>query len=109
MKLDSSNSINFIYKDGDVFIKISSEVFSDDMIQLYKDIIKMTLDNVDYYISIKFNIIEINTKGKEIIKKNMIHCTLGIPNDINILEINYGEITSIDYYFKVKDINELNL
>lgn len=109
LKLDSSNSINFIYKDGDVFIKISSEVFSDDMIQLYKDIIKMTLDNVDYYISIKFNIIEINTKGKEVVKKNIIHCSLGIPNDINILEINYGEITSIDYYFKINDINELNL
>ena len=109
MKLDSSNSINFIYKDRDVFIKISSEVFSDDMIQLYKDAIKMTLDDKDYYISIKFNIIEINTKGKEVVKKNIIHCSFEIPNDINILEINYGEITSIDYYFKVKDINELNL
>lgn len=109
LKLDSSNSINFIYKDGDIFIKISSEVFSDDMIQLYKDIIKMTLDDKEYYISIKFNIIEINTKGKEVVKKNIIHCSFGIPNDINILEINYGEITSIDYYFKVNDINDLNL
>ena len=109
LKLDSSNSINFIYKDGDVFIKISSEVFSDDMIQLYKDAIKMTLDDKDYYMSIKFNIIEINAKGKEVIKKNIIHCSFEIPNDINILEINYGETTSINYYFKVEDINDLNL
>ena len=109
MKLDSSNSINFIYKDRDIFIKISSEVFSDDMIQLYKDIIKMTLDDKDYYINIKFNIIEINEKRKEIINKNIIHCSFGVPNDINILEINYGEITSIDYYFKINDIDELNL
>ena len=96
LKLDSSNSINFIYKDGNIFIKISSEVFSDDMIQLYKDVIKMTLDDKDYYMSIKFNIIEINMKGKEVVKKNIIHCSFEIPNDINILEINYGETTSIN-------------
>ena len=31
MKLDTTNSISFIYKDGNVYIKISSEVFTDDM------------------------------------------------------------------------------
>ncbi len=109
LKLDSTNSTNFIYKDGCVFIKISSEIFTDDMIQLYKDIIKMTLDNIDCYISVKFNIIEADAKGKEAVKKNIIHCSLGMPNDINILEMIYGEITFIDYYFKINDINELNL
>ena len=37
------------------------------------------------------------------------YCSFEIPNDINILEINYGETTSINYYFKVEDIDELNL
>ena len=109
LKLDTSYSINFIYKDGDVFIKISSEVFNDDTVQLYKDIIKMTLDGITYYIRVKFNIIEVDGKGKEIVKKNIIHCSLGIPNGINILEMIYSEIPSIDYYFKINDINELNL
>ena len=39
MKLDTTNSISFIYKDGNVYIKISSEVFNDEMIELHKDII----------------------------------------------------------------------
>ena len=44
MKLDTTNSISFIYKDGNIYIKISSEVFTDDMIELHKDIIKRTLE-----------------------------------------------------------------
>ena len=109
LKLDSSNSINFIYKDGDVFIKISSEVFSDDMIELHKDIIKRTLEKEDYYIRVKFIVNEINARGDRMTKENTIYCSFGIPNDIIILDINYSEIASIDYYFKVNDINDLNL
>ena len=109
MKLDTTNSINFIYKDGNVYIKISSEVFTDDMIKLHKDIIKRTLEKEDYYIRVKFIVNEINAYGDKIAKENTIYCSFGIPNDIIILNINYSEIASIDYYFKVNDINELNL
>ena len=109
MKLDTTNSINFIYKDGNVYIKISSEVFTDDMIKLHKDIIKRTLEKEDYYIRVKFIVNEINARGDRMTKENTIDCSFGIPNDIIILDINYSEIASIDYYFKVNDINELNL
>lgn len=109
MKLDTTNSISFIYKDGNVYIKISSEVFTDDMIELHKDIIKRTLEKEDYYIRIKFIVNEINAHSDKIAKENIIDCSFGIPNDIIILDINYSEIASIDYYFKVNDINELNL
>lgn len=109
MKLDATNSTSFIYKDNDIYIKISSEVFTDDVIELHKDIIKRTLKKEDCHIRVEFIVNEINTHGDRIAKENIINCSFGIPNDINILEINYGEITSIDYYFKVKDINELNL
>ena len=109
MKFDTTSSISFIYKDENIYIKISSEVFTDDMIELHKDIIKRTLEKEDCYIKVKFVVNEINTHGDRITKENIIDCSFGIPNDINILEINYGEITSIDYYFKVNDINELNL
>lgn len=109
MKLDTTNSISFIYKDEDIYIKISSEVFTDDMIELHKDIIKRTLEKEDCHIRVEFVVNEINTHGDRIAKENIIDCSFGIPNDINILEINYGEITSIDYYFKVNDINDLNL
>ena len=109
MKLDVTNSTSFIYKDEYIYIKISSEVFTDDMIELHKDIIKRTLEKDDCHIRVEFIVNEINTHGDRIAKENIIDCSFGIPNDINILEINYGEITSIDYYFKVNDINELNL
>lgn len=109
MKLDVTNSTSFIYKDEYIYIKISSEVFTDDMIELHKDIIKRTLEKDDCHIKVKFVVNEINTHGDRITKENIIDCSFGIPNDINILEINYGEITSIDYYFKVNDINDLNL
>ena len=109
MKLDTTNSISFIYKDGNVFIKISSEVFTDDMIKLHKDIIKRTLEKEDYYIRVKFIVNEINARGDRMTKENIIHCSFGIPNDVIILDINYSEIPSIDYYFKVNDINDLNL
>ena len=109
MKLDTTNSISFIYKDGNVYIKISSEVFTDDMIELHKDIIKRTLEKEDYYIRVKFIVNEINARGDRMTKENIIDCSFGIPNDIIILDINYSEIASIDYYFKVNDINELNL
>lgn len=109
MKLDTTNSISFIYKDEDVYIKISSEVFTDDMIELHKDIIKRTLEKEDCYIRVKFVVNEINTCGNKISKENIIDCSFGIPNDIIILDINYSEIPSIDYYFKVNDINDLNL
>ena len=109
MKLDTTNSISFIYKDGNVYIKISSEVFNDEMIELHKDIIKRTLEKEDYYIRVKFIVNEINAHGDKIAKENTIYCSFGIPNDIIILDINYSEIASIDYYFKVNDINELNL
>ena len=109
MKLDTTNSINFIYKDGNVYIKISSEVFTDDMIKLHKDIIKRTLEKEDYYIRVKFIVNEINARGDRMTKENVIQCSFGIPNDVIILDINYSEIASIDYYFKVNDINELNL
>ena len=109
MKLDTTNSISFIYKDGNVYIKISSEVFNDEMIELHKDIIKRTLEKEDYYIRIKFIVNEINTYDNKISKENIIDCSFGIPNDIIILDINYSEIPSIDYYFKVNDINDLNL
>ena len=109
MKLDTTNSISFIYKDGNVYIKISSEVFNDEMIKLHKDIIKRTLEKEDYYIRVKFIVNEINAHGDRMIKENIINCSFGIPNDIIILDINYSEIASIDYYFKVNDINELNL
>ena len=52
---------------------------------------------------------EINARGDRMTKENIIHCSFGIPNDVIILDINYSEIASIDYYFKVNDINELNL
>ena len=109
MKLDTTNSINFIYKDGNVYIKISSEVFTDEMIELHKDIIKRTLEKEDYYIRVKFIVNEINARGDRMTKENVIQCSFGIPNDVIILDINYSEIASIDYYFKVNDINELNL
>ena len=109
MKLDTTNSISFIYKDGNVYIKISSEVFTDDMIKLHKDIIKRTLEKEDYYIRVKFIVNEINARGDRMTKENTIHCSFSIPNDVIILDINYSEIASIDYYFKVNDINELNL
>ena len=109
MKLDTTNSISFIYKDGNVYIKISSEVFTDDMIELHKDIIKRTLEKEDYYIRVKFIVNEINARGDRMTKENTIDCSFGIPNDVIILDINYSEIASIDYYFKVNDINELNL
>ena len=109
MKLDTTNSISFIYKDENVYIKISSEVFTDDMIKLHKDIIKRTLEKEDYYIRVKFIVNEINARGDRMTKENIIDCSFGIPNDIIILDINYSEIASIDYYFKVNDINELNL
>ena len=109
MKLDTTNSINFIYKDGNVYIKISSEVFTDDMIKLHKDIIKRTLEKEDYYIRVKFIVNEINARGDRMTKENIIKCSFGIPNDVIILDINYSEIPSIDYYFKVNNINDLNL
>ena len=109
MKLDTTNSISFIYKDGNVYIKISSEVFTDDMIKLHKDIIKRTLEKEDYYIRVKFIVNEINARSDRMTKENIINCSFGIPNDVIILDINYSEIASIDYYFKVNDINELNL
>ena len=109
MKLDATNSTSFIYKDNDIYIKISSEVFTDDVIELHKDIIKRTLEKEDCHIRVEFIVNEINTHGDRIAKENIINCSFGIPNDINILEINYGEIPSIDYYFKVNDINDLNL
>lgn len=109
MKLDTTNSISFIYKDGNVYIKISSEVFNDEMIELHKDIIKRTLEKEDYYIRIKFIVNELNAHGDRMTKENIIKCSFGIPNDVIILDINYSEIASIDYYFKVNDINELNL
>ena len=109
MKLDATNSISFIYKDGNVYIKISSEVFTDEMIELHKNIIKRTLEKEDYYIKVKFIVNEINARGDRMTKENIIKCSFGIPNDVIILDINYSEIASIDYYFKVNDINELNL
>ena len=109
MKLDTTNSISFIYKDGNVYIKISSEVFTDDMIKLHKDIIKRTLEKEDCHIRVEFIVNEVNTHGDRIAKENIIDCSFGIPNDVIILDINYSEIASIDYYFKVNDINELNL
>ena len=109
MKLDATNSISFIYKDGNVYIKISSEVFTDEMIELHKNIIKRTLEKEDYYIKVKFIVNEINARGDRMTKENIIKCSFGIPNDVIILDINYSEIPSIDYYFKVNDINELNL
>ena len=109
MKLDTTNSISFIYKDGNVYIKISSEVFTDDMIKLHKDIIKRTLEKEDYYIRVKFIVNEVNARCDRMTKENTIYCSFGIPNDIIILDINYSEIASIDYYFKVNDINDLNL
>ena len=109
MKLDATNSISFIYKDGNVYIKISSEVFTDEMIELHKNIIKRTLEKEDYYIKVKFIVNEINARGDRMTKENIIKCSFGIPNDVIILDINYSEIPSIDYYFKVNDINDLNL
>ena len=109
MKFDTTSSISFIYKDENVYIKISSEVFTDDMIELHKDIIKRTLEKEDCYIKVEFIVNEINTHGDRIAKENIIDCSFGIPNDIIILDINYSEIPSIDYYFKVNDINDLNL
>ncbi|WP_291631884.1 hypothetical protein [Clostridium sp.] len=109
IKFDTTNSISFIYKDEDIYIKISSEVFTDDMIELHKDIIKRTLEKEDCHIRVEFIVNEINTHGNRIAKENIIDCSFGIPNDIIILDINYSEIASIDYYFKVNDINELNL
>lgn len=109
MKLDATNSISFIYKDGNVYIKISSEVFTDEMIELHKNIIKRTLEKEDYYIKVKFIVNEINARGDRMTKENIIKCSFGIPNDVIILDINYSEIPSIDYYFKVNNINDLNL
>ena len=109
MKLDATNSTSFIYKDNDIYIKISSEVFTDDVIELHKDIIKRTLEKEDCHIRVEFIVNEINARGDRMTKENIIHCSFGIPNDVIILDINYSEIASIDYYFKVNDINELNL
>ena len=109
IKFDTTNSISFIYKDEDIYIKISSEVFTDYMIELHKDIIKRTLEKEDCHIRVEFIVNEINTHGDRIAKENIIDCSFGIPNDIIILDINYSEIPSIDYYFKVNDINDLNL
>ena len=79
------------------------------MIELHKDIIKRTLKKEDCCIRVKFIVNEINTHGDRITKENIVDCSFGIPNDITILDINYSEIASIDYYFKVNNINDLNL
>lgn len=107
--LKTINSIKLIYYNNEIYIKLSIEVFSEKEIELYKKFIQKTIEKEKSEVFIDFCINEIDTNGKKHNKYNHLSCSYDIPNNICLLELNYTEITSINYYFKINDINELNL
>lgn len=107
--LKTINSIKLIYYNNEIYIKLSIEVFSEKEIELYKKSIQKTIEKEKSEVFIDFCINEIDTNGKKHNKYNHLSCSYSIPNNICLLELNYTEITLIDYYFKINDINELNL
>lgn len=107
--LKTINFIKLIYHNNEIYIKLSIEVFSEKEIELYKKFIQKTIEKEKSEVFIDFCIKEIDTNGDRCNKYNHLSCSYGIPNNICLLELNYTEITSIDYYFKINDINELNL
>lgn len=109
LKIDTANSIHFIYKDNKIYIKITTEVFNDDLVDLYKDIIKKTINENQEKVVIKFKVDTINIKGEKEEIFNYITCSFGIPDETNILSLNYNEITEISYYFEVDNIDDLKL
>lgn len=107
--LKTINSIKLIYHNNEIYIKLSIEVFLEKEIELYKKFIQKTIEEEKSEVFIDFCINEIDTNSDRCNKYNHLSCSYGIPNNICLLEFNYTEITSIDYYFKINDINELNL
>lgn len=109
LKIDTVNSIHFIYKDNKVYIKITTEVFNDDLIDLYKDVIKKTISKNEEKVIVKFKVDTVNIKGKKEEIYNVIRCSFGMPNETNILSLNCKEITELSYYFEVDNIDDLKL
>lgn len=107
--LKTINSIKLIYYNNEIYIKLSIEVFSEKEIELYKKFIQKTIEKEKSKVFVDFHINEVNTNGNKYNKYNHLSCSYDIPNNICLLELNYTEITSINYYFKINDINELNL
>lgn len=107
--LKTINFIKLIYCNNEIYIKLSIEVFSEKEIELYKKFIQKTIEKEKSEVFVGFHINELDTNGDRYKKYNYLSCSYGMPNNICLLELNYTKITSIDYYFKINDINELNL
>lgn len=107
--LNTVNEIRLMYKDKSIYLNIRLEVFSDKEVRLYKDLIERTVNGVKTKVLVNFETLEVEENGREDSRHNKLTCSLEIPEDVELLNLNYFEITTLDYWLKIDNIDDLNI
>ena len=112
IKYSKIKNIYIQIKNGKITVKAPKRVSKKEIEKIVEqktEWIQKTIEKEKSKVFVDFHINEVNTNGDKYNKYNHLSCSYDIPNNICLLELNYTEITSINYYFKINDINELNL
>lgn len=90
------------FSKGKMYAIIENEVYSKELCDFYVKLLNYLKNDIEFECILMLDVEEVDINGRETSSMISIPCKIGCP-DIDLLTINFNEVTSYNYYFEVTD------